>query len=86
MSTTAVAIRTSCSRCVVETCVSCAREAHCELVEEACTVCVEADERDEVESLLWRVERCRREGAFAEGFDSPDDTLSPYDGNPQGVY
>ncbi len=70
---------TSCSGCVVEACVSCTREPHCDLVEEACTVCVETDSREEVEALLRQVERCREDGAFAGGFGGADDAFVPDD-------
>lgn len=64
-----------CSGCVAEACMTCVDEAHCDLIEEVCTVCRESEGRDEVEGLLRQVKRCQRKGdrGHGGGFGAPGD-------------
>lgn len=55
-------------------------EAYCEMIEDACDICAEGENIEEVQDLLRGIERCQvRGGSGLEGFDEFTD---PYDDAP----
>lgn len=50
-----------CSQCIAYNCRECMEETYCEILEEACSICKETEDKEEIKDLLERIEECQKE-------------------------